>query len=58
MARIFAIARSLDRKAALAKLLRDTEAGILLNDHIAVDGVTVFAHACWLGDRAHGPKAS
>jgi bifunctional non-homologous end joining protein LigD len=39
----------LDRKAALAWLLRDTEAGILLNEHIAEDGPTVFAHACRLG---------
>ena len=39
----------LDRKAALARLLRDTEAGILLNEHIAEDGLTVFAHACRLG---------
>jgi bifunctional non-homologous end joining protein LigD len=39
----------LDRKAALARLLRDTEVGILLNEHIAEDGPTVFAHACRLG---------
>ena len=39
----------LDRKAALARLLRDSEAGILLNEHIAEDGATVFAHACRLG---------
>jgi bifunctional non-homologous end joining protein LigD len=39
----------LDRKAALAALLRDTEAGILVNEHIAEDGATVFAHACRLG---------
>ena len=39
----------LERKAALARLLRDTEAGILLNEHIAEDGATVFAHACQLG---------
>src|SRR5262249_17081823 len=39
----------LDRKAALARLLRDTEAGILLNEHVAGDGPTVFAHACRLG---------
>src|SRR5262250_2948003 len=39
----------LDRKAALARLLRDIEAGILLNEHIAEDGPTVFAHACRLG---------
>jgi bifunctional non-homologous end joining protein LigD len=39
----------LDRKAALARLLRDTEPGILLNEHIVKDGPTVFAHACRLG---------
>jgi hypothetical protein len=30
-------------------LLRNTEAGILLNEHVAEDGPTVFAHACRLG---------
>jgi bifunctional non-homologous end joining protein LigD len=39
----------LDRKAALARLLRNTEAGIRFNEHIAEDGPVVFAHACWLG---------
>jgi len=39
----------LDRKAALARLLRDIEAGILLNQHVAEDGPTVFEHACRLG---------
>jgi bifunctional non-homologous end joining protein LigD len=39
----------LDRKAALAQLLRDIKAGILLNEHIAEDGATVFAYACRLG---------
>jgi bifunctional non-homologous end joining protein LigD len=39
----------LDRKAALVRLLRETEAGIPLNEHIAEDGLTVFAHACQLG---------
>ena len=39
----------LDRKNALARLLRNTEAAILLNEHIAEDGATVFAHACRLG---------
>jgi bifunctional non-homologous end joining protein LigD len=39
----------LDRKAALARLLRNTEAGILFNEHIAEDGPLVFAHACQLG---------
>jgi bifunctional non-homologous end joining protein LigD len=39
----------LDRKAALAQLLRNTGAGILFNEHIAEDGPIVFAHACRLG---------
>jgi bifunctional non-homologous end joining protein LigD len=39
----------LDRKAALARLLRNTKAGILFNEHIAEDGAVVFAHACRLG---------
>jgi bifunctional non-homologous end joining protein LigD len=39
----------LDRKAALARLLRDTEAGILINEHVVGDGPTVFEHACRLG---------
>src|SRR5215475_886232 len=39
----------LDRKTALARLLRNTEAGILFNEHIAEDGPVVFAHACQLG---------
>jgi bifunctional non-homologous end joining protein LigD len=33
----------LDRKATLARLLRNTKAGMLLNEHIAEDGATVFA---------------
>jgi ATP-dependent DNA ligase len=41
--------RFLDRKEALAAPLRDAKAGILLNEHIAEDGATVFAHACRLG---------
>ncbi len=45
MARISAI----DRKAALARLLRNTKAGILHNEHIVEDGLSVFAHACRLG---------
>src|SRR5215470_13057962 len=39
----------LDRKAALARLLRDIEAGILLSEHVAGDGPTVFAHTCRVG---------
>jgi bifunctional non-homologous end joining protein LigD len=39
----------LDRKTALARLLRNTKAGILLNGHITEDGLVVFAHACRLG---------
>jgi hypothetical protein len=46
----------LDRKAALSRLLRDTEAGILLNEHVADDGPTVFAHACRLGARGRRLK--
>ena len=38
------------RKAALAKLLRRSHDGIQLVEHIeAVDGSTVFEHACKLG---------
>jgi bifunctional non-homologous end joining protein LigD len=39
----------LDRKAALARLSRSAETGILFNEHIAEDGPIVFAHACRLG---------
>jgi ATP-dependent DNA ligase len=39
----------LERKAALAGLLRNTEAGVLFNEHIAEDGPIVFAHVCRLG---------
>jgi bifunctional non-homologous end joining protein LigD len=39
----------LDRKDALARLLRNTEAGVLLNEHITQDDPVVFAHACRLG---------
>jgi bifunctional non-homologous end joining protein LigD len=39
----------LERKAALARLLRNTGAGILFNEHIAEEGAIVFAHACRLG---------
>jgi bifunctional non-homologous end joining protein LigD len=39
----------LDRKSALAELLGDLKAGILLNEHIAEDGPVIFAHACRLG---------
>jgi bifunctional non-homologous end joining protein LigD len=38
-----------DRKKVLARLLCDTEAGILFDEHIAQDGPVVFAHACRLG---------
>ena len=33
----------LDRNAKLARPLRDTEAGILLNEHVTDDGLAVFA---------------
>jgi bifunctional non-homologous end joining protein LigD len=49
MARICAISRSWTGRPALVWLLRDTEAGILFNEHIAEDGATIFAHACQLG---------
>jgi bifunctional non-homologous end joining protein LigD len=39
----------LDRKATLARLLRKTKPGILLNEHIVEDGPTVLTHACQLG---------
>jgi bifunctional non-homologous end joining protein LigD len=39
----------LDRKAELARLIRGSEAGIVLNEHVTGDGPTVFEHACRLG---------
>jgi ATP-dependent DNA ligase len=39
----------LDRKVALALLLRGTDTHILFNEHVAGDGPTVFEHACRLG---------
>jgi bifunctional non-homologous end joining protein LigD len=39
----------LDRKAALARVLRGTDTHILFNEHVARDGPTVFVHACLLG---------
>jgi bifunctional non-homologous end joining protein LigD len=39
----------LDRKTALARLLRGSNTGILLNEHLVEEGATVFAHACKLG---------
>jgi len=44
--RICAVRPFLNRKAALTRLLRNTKPGILLNEHVAGDGATVFAHAC------------
>jgi hypothetical protein len=46
----------LDRKATLARLLRDAKAGILLNEHIAEDCLTVFAHACQLNAEGIFPR--
>jgi bifunctional non-homologous end joining protein LigD len=37
------------RKAALARLLRNVERGLLLNEHIMEPGDVVFRHACKLG---------
>jgi bifunctional non-homologous end joining protein LigD len=39
----------LNRKAVLARLLRNTKAGILFNEHFAEDGAVVFTDACRLG---------
>jgi len=46
----------LDRKAALTPLLRDTKTGILLNDHVAEDGPTVFELALPAWRRGHRPQ--
>jgi bifunctional non-homologous end joining protein LigD len=46
----------LDRKATLARLLRNIEAGILFNEHLAEDGPIVFAHACRLGGEGIASK--
>jgi hypothetical protein len=48
----------LDRKAALERLLREAKAGILLNEHIAEDGATVFPHPCGLAPRASSRSGS
>ena len=37
------------RKAALAKLLQHTKAGLLVNEHIHEPGDVVFRHACKMG---------
>jgi hypothetical protein len=42
----------LDRKAALARLLRDTEAGILFNEHIVEDGRSSSPTLAGLAPRA------
>ena len=46
----------LDRKAAPARLLRDTEAGILLNEHAAEDGPTCLSTPVGLVPRALSPS--
>ena len=38
-----------ERRERLAKLLRRARPGIRLSEHIALDGATVFRHACKLG---------
>jgi ATP dependent DNA ligase domain len=48
----------LDRKAALARLLRNTGAGIPFNEHIAEGGSVVFAHACRLGAEGIDPAGT
>ena len=37
-----------NRRAHLSKLLRNAKPGVRLSEHIAVDGATVFRHACKL----------
>jgi bifunctional non-homologous end joining protein LigD len=39
----------LERKEALATLLQGSDAGIVLNEHLALEGTVVFEHACKLG---------
>jgi bifunctional non-homologous end joining protein LigD len=39
----------LDRQAALARVLHDTNAGILLNEHVVEDGPIVFTMLAALG---------
>jgi ATP-dependent DNA ligase len=46
----------LDRKNALARLLRNTESGILFNEHTATGSPVVFAHACRLGAEGIGTR--
>ena len=38
-----------ERKAALAKLLKNAPQGVHLVEHMAGDGATIFEHACKLG---------
>jgi ATP-dependent DNA ligase len=38
-----------ERKAKLEKLLARVPLGVQLNEHVELDGVTVFEHACKLG---------
>ena len=38
-----------DRRDRLAKLLHKARPGVRWSEHIAVDGATVFRHACKLG---------
>jgi hypothetical protein len=42
--------RFLDRKRALVRLLRNSEADMVFNEHLAEEGPIAFAHACRLGD--------
>jgi ribosomal protein L39E len=41
----------LNRKAALAWLPRETKAGVLVNEHVVKDGLTVFAMRAGSGQR-------
>jgi hypothetical protein len=45
------------RKAALAKLLRNIESGIVYAEHTQGDAAEIFAHACRLGYEGHRLQA-
>src|SRR2546429_4468641 len=49
MARICAISRFSNARPRRRDCCAISRRGMLLNEHVAVDGATVFAHACRLG---------
>jgi bifunctional non-homologous end joining protein LigD len=46
-----------ERRAALARLLRQVKSSVHLSDHVEADGPIVFRHACALGVKALSPSA-